>query len=107
MKQGSKLNSLAPLKIKITLEGGTMLEYKIVTKSQFTIIGRSRKFNTETSYGEIPKSLQDVNTQIWSEWLPSCKSYKLAGNYNIEMYTPPCEKPEDNYSEIWIPVENI
>lgn len=121
MKQGSKLNSLAPLKIKITLEGGTMLEYKIVTKSQFTIIGRSRKFNTETSCGEIPagtwavfpckgalqKSLQDVNTQIWSEWLPSCKSYKLAGNYNIEMYTPPCEKPEDNYSEIWIPVENI
>jgi AraC family transcriptional regulator len=88
-KQGSKLNSLAPLKIKLTLEGGTRLEYKIVTKSQFTIIGRSRKFNTETSYGEIPagtwavfpckgalpKSLQDVNTQIWSEWLPSCKSY--------------------------------
>lgn len=173
--QGSKLNSFAPLKIKLTLEGGTMLEYKIVEKAQFTVMGKSRKFNTETSYGEIPKfwkehmesvdskvvcgmygicidsdeknfdyliadnyipwneipegyktkvipagtwaifpchgalpkALQDVNTKIWSEWLPSCKAYKLAGNYNIEMYTPPCENPEDNYSEIWIPVEKV
>ncbi len=171
--QGSKLNSFAPLKIKLTLEGGTMLEFKIVEKAQFTVMGKSRKFNTETSYDEIPKfwqehmesdegkvicgmygicldsdgtdfdyiiadnyipwndilegyvtkvipagtwavfpcrgalpkALQDVNTKIWSEWLPSCKAYKLAGNYNIEMYTPPCENSEDNYNEIWVPVE--
>lgn len=172
-EKGSKLKSFAPLKIKLTLEGGTMLEYKIVEKAQFTVMGKSRKFNTETSYEEIPKfwqehmessdsevicgmygicidsdgknfdyliadnyipwneipegyetrvipagtwavfscrgalpkALQDVNTIIWSEWLPSCKAYKLAGNYNIEMYTPPCENPEENYSEIWVPVE--
>ena len=172
-EKGSKLKSFAPLKIKLTLEGGTMLEYKIVEKAQFTVMGKSRKFNTETSYEEIPKfwqehmgsseseivcgmygicidsdgknfdyliadnyipwneipegyetrvipagtwavfpcrgalpkALQDVNTKIWSEWLPSCKAYKLAGNYNIEMYTPPCENPEENYSEIWVPVE--
>ena len=172
-EKGSKLKSFAPLKIKLTLEGGTMLEYKIVEKAQFTVMGKSRKFNTETSYEEIPKfwqehmessdsevicgmygicidsdgknfdyliadnyipwneipegyetrvipagtwavfscrgalpkALQDVNTIIWSEWLLSCKAYKLAGNYNIEMYTPPCENPEENYSEIWVPVE--
>lgn len=174
-EQGSKLNSFAPLKIKLTLEGGTMLEYKIVEKSQFTVMGRSRKFNTKSSYDEIPKfwkehmesdenkvvcgvygicmdidgkdfvyfiadnyipwneipkgyetkvipastwaifpchgalpnALQDVNTKIWSEWMPSCKAYKLAGNYNIEMYTPPCAKPNDNYNEIWIPIEKV
>lgn len=173
--KGSKLNSFAPLKIKLTLEGGTMLEYKIVEKAQFTVMGRSRRFNTETSYKEIPKfwkehmasgenktvcgmygicvdsdgkdfdyliadnylpwneipegyetrvfpqgtwavfpcrgalpkALQEVNTKIWSEWLPSCKAYKFAGNYNIEMYTPLHENPEDDYSEIWIPVEKI
>lgn len=174
-EKGSSLNSVAPLKIKLTLEGGTMLEYKIVEKAQFTVMGRCRKFNTETSYDEIPafwkehvesgqnkivcgmygicmdidgknfdyliadnyipwneipegyetkiipegtwaifpcrgalpKALQNVNTKIWSEWLPSCKTYKLAGNYNIELYTPLCENPDDNYSEIWIPVEKI
>lgn len=174
-EQGYNLRSFAPLKIKLTLEGGTMLDYKIMEKEQFTVMGRVRKFNTETSYEEIPKfwaehmgskevevvcgmygicvdgdgnnfdyyiaddyvptkeipegyetkvfpagtwavfpchgalpkALQDVNTKIWSEWLPSCKAYKLAGNYNIEMYTPPKENPEENYSEIWIPVETV
>lgn len=43
--------------------------------------------------------------EISYEWLPSCKAYKLAGNYNIEMYAPPCENPEENYSEIRVPVE--
>lgn len=174
-KQGSKLNSFAPLKIKLILEGSTMLEYKIVEKSQFTVMGKSRKINTETAYSEIPmfwqehmksggsevvcgmygicmdndgksldyliadnyipwnevpegyetkvipagtwaifpcygalpKALQDVNTKIWSEWMPSCRAYKLAGNYNIEMYTPPCDSPDDDYNEIWIPVEKV
>lgn len=174
-EQGSNLQFFAPLKIKLTLEGGTMLEYSIVKKAQFTVMGKSRKFNTENSYDEIPefwkehlqsgeskvvcgmygicldgdgknfdyfvadnyipwnevpegyetkvfpagtwavfpcrgafpKVLQEVNTKIWSEWLPSCKAYKLAGNYNIEMYAPLCENPEDNYCELWIPVETV
>ena len=174
-EHGANLNSFAPLKIKLTLEGGTIMEYRITSKAQFTVMGRSGKFNTETSYDEIPKfwkehfesghgktvcgmygicidsdgkdfnyliadnylpwnevpegymtkvipegtwavfpcrgalpkALQDVNTKIWSEWLPSCKAYKLAGNYNIEMYAPPAENPDDTYCEIWIPVEKV
>lgn len=39
--------------------------------------------------------------------MPSCKSYELAGNYNIEMYTPLRENPEDDYNEIWIPVKKV
>lgn len=54
--------------------------------------------------GALPKALQDVNTQIWSEWLPNCCDYKLGGNYDIEMYTKPAEDPKDNYCEIWVPV---
>ncbi len=53
--------------------------------------------------GKLPEALQDVNTRIWNEWLPSCKQYKLAGNYNVELYTP---GPGD-YSEIWVPVERV
>jgi len=173
--KGAKLKSFARVRIKLTLEGGTMLEYKIVEKAQFTVMGKVRNFDIETSYDEVPKfwrehmesgenkivcgmygvcmdsdgvkfdymiadnylpwneipegyetrvipagtwavfpcrgplpkSLQDVNTKIWSEWLPSCKEYKLAGNYNIELYTPPTENPDDYYCEIWVPVEKI
>ena len=172
-EKGAALKSYAPLRIKLTLEGGSMMDYRIVEKAQFTVMGVSRKFNSETSYQEIPKfweehfrngggekvkgmfgvcidsrdngsamefdyliadvydpcaeipggcvtrvipagtwavfpcsvkTLQDVNTKIWSEWLPNCKDYKLAGNYNIEMYTEMCDDPAKQYSEIWIPV---
>ena len=54
--------------------------------------------------GALPDALQSVNTRIWKEWLPSCREYKLAGNYNVERYTPMTARPEDNYSEIWVPV---
>ena len=55
--------------------------------------------------GPLPNSLQSVNTQIWSEWLPSLKGYSLAGNYSLEIYEPPTEKPEDYESYIWIPLK--
>ncbi len=174
--RGAKLKSFAPLRIRLTLKGGTMLEYKIVEKAAFTVVGFERGFNMESSYKEIPEfwdehmksgrckvisgmygvcydvngkdfnymiadncipryncneipegcvaktfpagtwavfpckgklpdSLQKVNTAIWDEWLPNCKEYELAGNYNIEMYTPSGEKSEEDYSEIWVPVK--
>ncbi len=173
-KGGASLRSFAPMQIKLTLEGGNMLEYKIVEKPQFTLVGMSRMFNSDTSYQEIPKfwdevmgmencpvlgmfgvcidgegkdfeyliadnyipwkelpagcvtrvipastwavfpcrgplpqTLQDVNTRIWTQWLPASKNYRLAANLNVEMYAPPAEKPEDTYSEIWLPVEKI
>lgn len=154
-----------------------MYDYKIVTKPQFTLVGCSRRFNSKTSYqeipkfwreiymhesdflydmygvcydcdldgnfsymiadkynsetpvpngaevkvipahtwavfpciGKMPKALQDVNTYIFNEWLPNSKQYRMAGNLNVECYcsTPPKNVNDDEYSEIWIPVEEI
>lgn len=175
-KNGASLRAYAPIKIKLTLEGGNMLEYRIVEKPQFTVVGIKRSFHADTSYQEIPafwrelmgdenrpvcgvygvcmeldendkefayliadnyipwkevpagcevqvipastwaifpcrgplpKALQEVNTRVWSEWLPNCKNYRLAANLNIELYAPPAEDPADTYSEIWLPVEKI
>ena len=175
-KSGARLRSYPPMKLNQDLECGKMLEYKIVNKPQFTLVGMSRIFNSETSYQEIPQfwgevmgadncllmgmygvcldsdedgknfeyliadnyipweevpenltvkvipastwavfpcrgplpqALQEVNTRIWSEWLPNSKNYRLAMNMDIESYAPPAEKPEDTYSEIWLPVARI
>lgn len=57
--------------------------------------------------GPIPQALQAVNTQIWDQWLPDHKEYRLAANMDIEFYTQPAENPEDNYCEIWLPVEKV
>ena len=67
-EKGTVLRSLAPLHIKITLEGGTMLDYKIVEKSAFTVVGVKKSFNSETSYTEIPK--------FWDEWASDMKGLK-------------------------------
>ena len=166
-EKGAKIKSFAPLIIKLSLKGGTFMNYKIVDKAQFTVTGKCRKFNAETSYQEIPKfwgehyatgggenvrgmfgvcldgdgkefeyliadlyfpwnkipdgcitkvipegtwavfsyqgecpeALQTLNTQIWTEWLPSTKEYELAGNYNLEFYISETE------GEIWVPVK--
>lgn len=170
---GATLRSFAPLHIKITMEGGNMLDYRIVEKAPFTLVGIKKRFSAETSYSKVPKfweewksdmkglkgmfgfcsamdgknfdywiadlylpwddipegcsvyqvpaglwaqfvckgqlpdSLQKVNTQIWSEWLPSLKGYTLAGNYSLEVYMPPAEDPDDTVSYIWVPLKKL
>lgn len=58
-EKGSKIKSFVPLVIELKLEGGNFMNYKIVEKSDFTVMGKCQKFNAETSYVEIPK--------FWSE----------------------------------------
>ena len=175
-KAGAALRYFPPIQIKYSREDAPMLEYKIVEKPQFTLVGMERKFHPETSYqqipefwdevmfmencplmgiygicldedtrdgcftyliadnyipwqeipegltvkvipaslwavfpcrGPLPESLQSVNTRMWAEWLPNCREYKLARNLNIEVFGPPAEKPEDTYSEIWLPLERV
>lgn len=55
--------------------------------------------------GALPDALQSVNTRIWKEWIPGNGEWCMAGNFNMEVYTPPTDKPEDNYCEIWVPVK--
>lgn len=60
--------------------------------------------------GALPQSLQDVNTKIFSEWLPALQDFEFAAGYCVEMYSDPDKYPkgtndEDYYTEIWIPVK--
>lgn len=57
--------------------------------------------------GQLPEALQSVNTQVWNDWVPNNGKYQMRINYNIELYAPPTDNPEDTYSEIWVPVEEI
>jgi len=52
--KGARLKSYAPLKIKLSLEGGNIMEYKIVEKEAFEVFGVVKDFSYETSYKEVP-----------------------------------------------------
>lgn len=60
---GIMLQSFAPMMIDLNQEGGTMLEYKIVEKAPFTVVGYQKQFNNETSYQEIPKWWEEMMGQ--------------------------------------------
>ncbi len=72
---GASLRSFAPLHIKISLEGGSMMDYRIVEKAPFTIVGVKRPFNSDTSYQEIPK--------FWDEWLAKGKDRPVMGTFGV------------------------
>ena len=60
--------------------------------------------------GPVPHALQEVNTKIFSEWLPGNADYELDGIISIEYYTDQTAYPKGNedenyYCEIWMPVK--
>lgn len=57
-------------------------------------------------FGPNPKTLQDINTKIFNEWIPNNNEYELRANYNIEWYDCTGDQMADDYhSAIWIPVK--
>lgn len=174
------LKTFAPLKLKISLEGGYIMDYKITKKEAFTVIANSKSFPYEGAKEAVPKfwqehfqsgkgqivcgtyginidlemgmenfeyliadpynpqsevpegfiekvipafdwavfpcrgamptALQDVNTKIYSEWLPTIKEYEFAAGYCVEYYDDPSKyakgtMDENYYCEVWIPVK--
>ncbi|MBR5342642.1 MAG: AraC family transcriptional regulator [Oscillospiraceae bacterium] len=85
---GAPLRSFAPLHIKITMEGGTMLNYRIVEKAPFTVVGVKRPFHMDTSYQEIPK--------FWDEWLAQGEKRAIMGTFGV------CIDTEGKNFDYWI-----
>ena len=48
-KDGAMVKSFAPLKVRFSLEGGYVMDYKIVEKESFTVFGVSKTFRHETA----------------------------------------------------------
>lgn len=74
-EKGAKICDFTPLRINLSLEGGTMMEYKIVEKEAFTLMGRKRKFDSEDSYDKIPK--------FWDEHWEDGGSSIVLGMYGL------------------------
>lgn len=58
-KDDVTLKTFAPLKLKIILKGGYVMNYKIVDKESFTVLAVSKKFEYENCKQEIPKFWQE------------------------------------------------
>ncbi|MDN5341398.1 MAG: AraC family transcriptional regulator [Oceanotoga sp.] len=71
------IKSFAPLKIKFVLDGGYIMDYKIVEKDEFTIIGVSKVFKYNDAEREVPK--------FWKDFYESGKSKVITSMYGISI----------------------
>ena len=74
-EKGAQLKCLAPLVINLDLKGGMIMDYKIVEKAAFTVVGKCRKFNAETSYQDIP--------EFWGEHYASGGGELIRGMFGV------------------------
>lgn len=83
-RSGAAVKSFAPLHIKLILDGGTMMEYRMEDKQGFKVMGMSRMFSYETANTDIPKYWDEVYVQAAEK--PVCGTYgicydeEIAGN---------------------------
>ncbi|MGO5064060.1 AraC family transcriptional regulator [Clostridium sporogenes] len=76
-KDGAMIKSFAPLKIKFSLEGGYIMDYKIVEKDSFTVMGVSRVFKYDNATTEVP--------QFWTEHYQIGNGKFVCGMYGINI----------------------
>lgn len=76
-KKGAIIKSYAPLKVNFLLKGGYTMDYKIVEKEAFTVIGVSKKFKYEGAEEKVPK--------FWEDFFKSGKNEFICGMYGINM----------------------
>lgn len=76
-KGEAMIKSFAPVKIKFVLTGGYTMDYKIVKKAPFTVIGISATFKYDSADFEIPK--------FWAEFNQSGKNSFINSVYGISI----------------------
>lgn len=74
-KEGTVLKSFPPLVIKIILEGGHSMDYKIVKKDAFQVVVKTKSFCGEMCEEGIPK--------FWTEYFNSGAAKKVCGAMGI------------------------
>lgn len=72
---GAMLKSFAPLHIKLTLDGGSTMEYRIEKKQAFKVMGVAKNFSYENANAEVP--------QFWNEVFMQSEERPVMGMYGV------------------------
>ncbi len=74
-RHGTELKSFNRLTLKIVLEGGSVMDYKIEKKDAFRVVTKTRRFTSEDSGKEIP--------QFWSDYFSNGMHQQVCGMMGI------------------------
>ncbi|MDE7433304.1 MAG: AraC family transcriptional regulator [Lachnospiraceae bacterium] len=71
------IKTYAPLKIKLSMEGGYIMDYKIVKKEEFTVLGAAKTFTYEEGKEKVP--------EYWKEHYAAGNGQYVCGMYGINI----------------------
>lgn len=74
-RNGANLKSFSRLVIKIHLEGGNIMDYRIVKKNAFNVAARMRTYTALNNQKEIP--------EFWNEYMSDGSHEKVCGMFGI------------------------
>ena len=91
-KSGGAVRSFAPLRIKVTLEGGQNMDCKIIKKEAFTVLCRAKTFKYEDALAQVPQFWRSISPQAAARWCAACTASTwtrawAAMNLNISLPT--------------------
>ncbi len=76
-RSGAELRSFAPLKIRFTLEGGYLMDYRLIHKDAFTVLANAKTFPYENAKALVP--------QFWQEHFAAGKGKTVMGTYGVNI----------------------
>lgn len=76
-KSSTMIKAFAPLKISLSLKGGKSMDYRIVKKGSFAVIGSVKSFSYDEASTEIPK--------YWREHCESGKNKYVSGMFGVNI----------------------
>lgn len=76
-RTGAPLRAFVPLRLKFSLEGGCQMEYKIVKKDSFTVMGVKKQFAYEHATQEVPA--------FWQQHFASGGARTVCGMFGVNM----------------------
>ncbi len=76
-KNEEMLKTFAPLKIKLSMEGGYIMDYKIVKKEEFTVLGATKTFTYENAKEQVPA--------FWQEHYAAGNGQYVCGMFGINI----------------------
>lgn len=74
-RNGAVIKSFAPLRISFSLEGGTVMEYRIEEKPAFKVMGISKMFSYDSANADIPA--------FWDAMYVKAEKKPVTGMYGI------------------------
>ena len=95
---GMVLRIFAPITIKKTLNEENTMDYRIVEKAAFTVVGFGKRFVGETAYTEIPK--------FWDEHYENGRGKIIEGMFGVCL-DGDCEGFEYLIADMYLPWKDI